>query len=66
MTCPKCSAGLPEWSEPGEWHHDDCPFESCDSAACRALKQPHTLADYVAAYEHWKTHSYLHGCSHGR
>ena len=37
----------------------------CDMIECEALKQPRTLEDYKLAYEHWRSHSWLHGCAHG-
>lgn len=36
----------------------------CD-AFCGASDQPETLEEYKAAYEHWRRHGYLYGCSHG-
>lgn len=37
----------------------------CCADECDALLDPHTLEEYVAAYEHWRRHSWLGGCSHG-
>lgn len=36
----------------------------CDTF-CGAKDEPETDAEYRAAYEHWKRHGLLHGCSHG-
>jgi hypothetical protein len=41
------------------------PFEPCDSA-CLALREPETLNEALRALEHYKHHSYLSGCAHGR
>lgn len=38
----------------------------CDNPNCEALDQPETLEEYKIAYEHWRKHSYLSGCSHAR
>ena len=38
---------------------------SCDQN-CRALNDPHHPDDVAAAYEHWRRHRWLHGCSHGQ
>lgn len=59
--CPKC--GDPAGSE--SFDHD-CPFVACDDPSCRALKDPpDDVKALRAAYEHWRTHSRYHGCSHG-
>ena len=36
----------------------------CDSR-CMALREPFSRDDLEAAYEHWRYHGYLSGCSHG-
>ena len=59
--CPKCgdSAG------PDRYGHD-CPYVACDDLSCRALREPpDDVAALRAAYEHWRMHSLLCGCSHG-
>ena len=38
---------------------------SCDQD-CQALRCPVLDADFMAAYEHWRNHSQLGGCSHAR
>lgn len=50
-----------------------CPFVPCDSEDCRALVSPGMGADLERnldqirdAYEHWKSHRHLRGCSHGQ
>lgn len=42
---------------------DEAGLVRCDSF-CRAKKEPVTLDEYRAALEHWRSHSYLSGCSH--
>lgn len=37
---------------------------SCDDN-CGAFEDPVTPDEFKAAYEHWKFHGYLCGCSHG-
>ena len=37
----------------------------CDDPDCFARLEPQTLAEYRVAVEHWRSHSYLGGCSHG-
>jgi hypothetical protein len=32
---------------------------------CLAVDEPTTCAEYEIAYEHWRYHSRLYGCSHG-
>lgn len=44
----------------------DCPYVPCDQAECRAKEHPQGEEELRAAVEHWRTHRYLHGCSHGR
>lgn len=39
-------------------------FIACDES-CKAKEDPETFEDYKKAYEHYKNHSYLSGCSHG-
>lgn len=41
-------------------------IESCDDPRCRALQEPETIEEVRAAMEHWRDHSHLSGCSHGR
>lgn len=58
----RCRCPLPEgvlWAE-------DCPngHVQCDER-CEALLQPVTLEETQAALEHWKTHDFMYGCSHG-
>ena len=36
----------------------------CDDD-CGALANPQTIEQYRATLDHWETHSYLCGCSHG-
>jgi hypothetical protein len=40
-------------------------FVCCD-VRCKAKDKPETLEEYKAAYEHWRRHQYLRGCSHAR
>jgi hypothetical protein len=40
-------------------------FVCCD-VRCKAKDKPETLEEYKAAYEHWRRHQYLAGCSHAR
>jgi hypothetical protein len=63
----KCGAALSE----DEWSDDHadgtpCPLVACDREDCRAKENPVTLDELRAAYEHWRSHPRLHGCSHGR
>lgn len=41
-------------------------YVECDWIACAALQEPSSPEEVATAYEHWKDHSYLCGCSHGR
>ena len=42
-----------------------CPLHvQCDEQ-CGALEDPQSLEELQRAHDHWKNHSYLHGCSHG-
>ncbi len=42
----------------------DCPIHvNCDNW-CGALRNPLTLADCRLALDHWKSHRWMHGCSH--
>lgn len=38
----------------------------CDDRTCEAKDKPETPDEWRAAAEHWRRHSYLHGCSHAR
>lgn len=54
----------------GDWYEQRCAtcndlYVHCSQAECRALKAPATLVQYVEAWQHWKSHTYLSGCSHG-
>jgi hypothetical protein len=44
---------------------DERATVDCDEG-CGAFKEPQTLDEYKAALDHWRTHDYLCGCSHGR
>lgn len=37
----------------------------CDYDECQAKAQPQSLLEHKTALEHWESHSYLGGCSHG-
>ncbi len=72
--CPRCGerVGQADDDESAEmvakmceWD-GGCKYEPCDDLACRALKDPQTLEQHNDALLHWKTHTYLSGCSHGR
>lgn len=39
--------------------HVDCDM------ICKALREPVTTEEVAVALEHWESHSYLAGCSHG-
>jgi hypothetical protein len=43
----------------------DAGYVACD-LLCKAKDKPETLEEYKAAYEHWRRHQYLCGCSHAR
>lgn len=53
-----------DWQDPREVRHEQ-GFVYCDDLTCQAIQEPKTLEEYKAAYEHFKSHYYLHGCSHG-
>lgn len=40
-------------------------FVDCDDF-CQAKEKPDSLEEYKATLEHYKNHSLLSGCSHGR
>jgi hypothetical protein len=46
----------------------DCRSEAglvgCDKKGCQAKSKPETPEEYKVAYEHWRCHGYLCGCSH--
>lgn len=71
VPCPRCHNG-PVEDDPMDRRsgdHEDggeCVYVPCDVASCRALRDPHSLEEYKHAYEHWRGHAYVHGCSHGR
>jgi hypothetical protein len=44
---------------------DETPYVACD-ALCWTKRNPETLQEYKQALEHWRYHSRLGGCSHGR
>lgn len=63
-------------SEPSPIPHeyqDKYDRQNADAAAglvrcdmfCGAREEPKTADEFEAAYEHWREHSYLSGCSHG-
>lgn len=43
-----------------------CPLVACDDPTCLAKEHPVTGEELRAALEHWRDHSCLCGCSHGR
>lgn len=61
--CERCSTA--------HWYFDDCTVDGraivrCDDTNCRAFDQPQTCDEMEDALEHWRCHSWLHGCSHGQ
>lgn len=42
-----------------------CPIHVQCDGQCKALLEPVTPEQIEAAYKHWRTHRWLHGCSHG-
>lgn len=50
-----------EVRRPDEWHNTI----ECDEYECVAVADPQTDEEIARAYEHWRWHSYLSGCSHG-
>lgn len=38
---------------------------ACDMF-CGAKESPYTFEEYKTAWLHWKSHNYMHGCSHSR
>ena len=73
LTCPKCEQELPSWVDDEDAKdraricilEASCLFVPCDDLSCRALKSPATKLDWEIATEHWRSHRYMHGCSHG-
>lgn len=63
--------GVDRWDEAScaAQDHPACmrerPIVTCDEG-CGAFQEPRTLDEYKAAYEHWWSHEYLGGCSHGQ
>jgi hypothetical protein len=66
----------PRASTPASWLRwdgkDECSgilktreIVGCDQE-CGAYREPETLEEYKAAFEHWMNHGYLGGCSHGQ
>lgn len=49
----------------GGWCPDSEVFVRCDDA-CRAKVDPQTPEEVRLAYEHWRGHYNMRGCSHGR
>lgn len=74
--CPKCGGNLhPGVAEPDDPPEDrasacardgGCRYVACDDLRCMALKTPDTREEWRDAAEHWRSHRYLCGCSHGR
>jgi hypothetical protein len=59
-----CEHDLP-WQESDIYDGPACSVHvNCDEG-CKALTDPQTEAELRAALEHWRSHSYLNGCSHG-
>ena len=52
------------------WEYDEARREAgivqCDDASCAAKLEPENEEDYREAYEHWRNHGWIYGCSHGR
>lgn len=53
--------------------NDDCGYVDWEETVyvgcdlpCFALRDPSSEEELRAALEHWRSHGYLHGCSHGR
>lgn len=53
-----------DWEEPRETDG----LVRCDVRDCIAKANPdlENLDEVIAAYEHWRNHSFLSGCSHGQ
>jgi hypothetical protein len=54
--------------EPEYYAERDRRYEAglvhCDEL-CDAMQEPETFEEYKLAYEHWRNHGDLSGCSHG-
>lgn len=61
MSAPVCTCDSKH-----DWERDDCPVHVHCDERCRALVDPQSLPEALAAVAHWRSHSYLSGCSHGR
>jgi len=46
--------------------HVQCDEEDGHGAKCRALRDPIMFDEVEAALVHWRDHTYLGGCAHGR
>lgn len=54
-----------DWWDADYYEGTPCDIHvDCDER-CKALTDPQTVEELRAALEHWKSHSYLSGCSHG-
>lgn len=68
MQCVQCNwVGEPDedWEGTHRQAHEAAGFVGCDQF-CGAKDNPQTPEEYVLAYLHWRRHTYLHGCAHGR
>lgn len=52
------------WQEGSDEMPECLIHVDCDER-CKALADPQTPDEVRAAYEHWRHHQYLCGCSHG-
>jgi len=53
------------WWDEGSDEMPECEVHvDCDQR-CKALTDPQTIDELKAALEHWRSHQYLCGCSHG-
>ena len=44
--------------------NDETTTVDCDEN-CGAVEEPTSVEEFRAAYEHWRSHSWLFGCAHG-
>jgi hypothetical protein len=61
---PECAAhGVCSCDDPDSW--GACPLHVACDEGCKARRYPLPGPEVLAAYLHWRSHRYMHGCSHG-
>lgn len=63
VACTRCGS---QHEEGDQCCIDGRQLVYCDDKTCKAFELPQRTEEVADAYAHWRYHTYIYGCSHGR